>query len=379
MRANPVLSELGSYRLADVQERARSRRQAGLPLYDFSIGDPREPTPAFIPAALKAAVPVVSQYPTVAGLAELREAIAGYLQRRFGIEMDPERNILPTTGSKEAIFSTALAFIDRGGDEAVAFGTPGYPVYQWGARLAGAAALPIELSGDFVLRASDLSVEDWRRSRMLWICTPHNPTGAVTGQADLTELVSAARENETLLLSDECYTDLYQDQPPPSVLEVAGPGAPGVLVYLSLSKRSGMTGYRSGAVVGDAEALQTLRTMRAAAGVAPAEFVQKAAAAAWSDDAHAAERRAVFAAKRAALRLAFEELGMPVVGSRAGIYLWVEVGDGDGVASRLAEAGVVVSPGGAFGKGGEKFIRLALVPPLDQCATAAAVLVECLR
>jgi aspartate/methionine/tyrosine aminotransferase len=312
-------------------------------------------------------------------LAELRNAIADYLKRRFDVEMDPERNILPTAGSKEAIFSTALAFIDRSHDEAVAFGTPGYPVYQWGARLAGAAAIPVELQGDFVLRASDLSAEDWRRARLLWICTPHNPTGAVTARAELADLVSVARQNQTLLLSDECYADLYEDQPPPSVLEVAGPGAAGVLAYLSLSKRSGMTGYRSGAVVGDAEVLQTLRTTRAAAGVAPAEFVQKAAAAAWSDDLHAAERRAIFAAKRGALRVAFKELGMPVVGSRAGIYLWVEVGDGDKIAARLAEAGVVVSPGSAFGGGGEGFIRLALVPPLDECTRAAEVLVECLQ
>jgi len=187
-----------------------------------------------------------------------------------------------------------------------------------------------------------------------------------------------AHASETWLCADECYVDLYEGEPPASVLEFAGPGAPGVLSFLSLSKRSGMTGYRSGAVVGDAEAIARLAALRTATGTASPEFVQAAAIAAWSDDEHARERCETFAAKRAVLRDAFETAGLDVVGSQAGLYLWMRVGDDLGVTARLLDDHVVVSPGRAFGQGGEGYIRLALVPTLDECAEAAEAVVRCL-
>ena len=376
MRRNPALDRLGTYPIAEVQERARAMRDAGERLIDFSIGDPREPTPDFIRDALRDAVPEVSQYPTVAGLRTLRHAVAGYLRRRFDVEVDPDTQMIPTTGSKEAVFSTPLAFVGPG--DAVVFGTPGYPIYERGAVFAGADAVPVRLGGDFVLRAGDVPAGAWERARLLWTCTPHNPTGAVTSKADLADLLAACRDAGTLLLSDECYADLYEDDPPSSVLQVAGGGSPGVLAYFSLSKRSGMTGYRSGVVVGDPDAIATLRSLRTSTGTAPAEFVQEAAAAAWADDDHVAERRAIFAAKRAVLRDAFADMGYEVVGSRAGIYLWVRVGDDVAVTKRLLDEGVVVSPGRAFGPGGEGFIRLALVPGVEDCRAAVEVVRTCL-
>ncbi|MBU1865686.1 MAG: aminotransferase class I/II-fold pyridoxal phosphate-dependent enzyme, partial [Actinobacteria bacterium] len=309
MRRNPILDELGSYVIADLQSLARDMREAGERVIDFSIGDPREPTPPFIPEAMKAAVPEVSQYPTVAGIAVLRNAFAGYLRRRFGVEVDPATQVVPTSGSKEAIFTTPFAFVDPRGGEAVAFGTPGYPVYERGTCFAGAEAIGIPLQGDFVLRASDVPADAWERLRILWICSPHNPTGSVTGLDDLAGLVAACREHGVLLAGDECYADLYDGEPPPSVLQVSGPDFAGTLAYFSLSKRSGMTGYRSGMIVGDAGAIAALKQLRASVGVAPAEYVQAAAAAAWSDDEHAKERREIFAAKRAVLRAPFEERG----------------------------------------------------------------------
>ena len=378
MRLNPVLNRLGTYPMAELQETARAMRAAGRPVVDFSIGDPREPTPEFIKQALRDAVPDVSQYPTVPGLAEVREAVAGYVARRFGVEVDPATQILPTSGSKEAIFSTPLAFVDRDAGDAVVFGTPGYPVYERGALFAGAEAAGVRLHGDFVLRPGDIPEDLWRRARLVWTCSPHNPTGAVASADDTAELLEACRANDVLLLADECYADLYEDAPPPSALQVAGAGAPGVLSYLSLSKRSGMTGYRSGAIVGDPGAIAALRTLRGSVGVASQEFVQAAAVAAWGDHAHAAERREIFARKRAVLRPAFEEMGYEVVGSRAGIYLWVRVGDDAATARRLLEHGVVVSPGSAFGPGGEGFLRLALVPTVNDCEQAVEVVRRCL-
>ena len=152
MRTNRVLDGLGTYPIAVIQERARAMRAAGEPLIDFSIGDPREPTPEFIREALRQAVPEVSQYPTTAGLAELRQAVARYVKRRFGVEVDPDSQVLPVAGSKEAIFSTPLAFVDRNRGDTVVWATPGYPIYERGALLAGAEGHPVRLGGDFVLR-----------------------------------------------------------------------------------------------------------------------------------------------------------------------------------------------------------------------------------
>ena len=376
MRLNPVLEELGAYPITEIQETARRMRDAGDRLIDFSIGDPREPTPPFIRERLIETVPEVSQYPTPSGLASLRHAIADYVGRRFGVEADPATQVIPAAGAKEAIFSAPLAFVDRDRGDAVVYGTPGYPIYERGARFAGAVTRPVVLAGDFVLRAAD--VPDWSGVRMVWACTPHNPTGAVTARQDLADLVAACAEAEALFMSDECYTDVYEGDPPPSALEVAPDGLEGVLAFFSCSKRSGMTGYRSGAVVGDARAIAALKAMRSSAGVASPEFVQEAAVAAWSDDAHAAERRRIFTAKRAALRTAFEGTGHDVVASEAGLYLWVRVEDDVAVTKRLLGEGIVVSPGSAFGAGGEGHIRLALVPTLDECGEAAEVLKACL-
>ena len=377
MRVNPVMDELGTYPIAVVQERARALRDAGARLIDFSIGDPREPTPDFIRATLRAAVPEVTRYPTVAGLPSLRNAFAAYLHRRFGVEVDPDTQVIPTSGSKEAIFSTPTAFVAPG--ETVVYGTPGYPIYERGARFAGAEVHPVRLEGDFVLRRDDIGEEALAAARIVWVCTPHNPTGAVTGIDDYRHLLDATRASGALLAADECYVDLYDgDEPPPSILQLAGQDCRGVLAYFSCSKRSGMTGYRSGAIVGDPDAIAVLRRFRTSVGTAPPEFVQEAAAAAWSDDVHAGERRAIFAEKRAVLRAGFEEMGFEVVASRAGLYLWVAVDDDVAVTERLLDEGVVVSPGRAFGPGGEGPLRLALVPTVDQCRDAVAVLRQCL-
>ena len=378
MHLNPVFARLGDYPIARIQMRARDRRDAGLPVIDFSIGDPREPTPPFITEALRSSVPEISQYPTAAGLLELREAIAGYVGRRFGVTVDPATQVIPTSGAKEAIFNTPFAFIDRDAGDAVTYPTPGYPVYERGSLFAGAEVFPIELSGDFVLRAEQIPDEAWERSRLVWTCSPHNPAGSVATLEDIAGLYVRAVDADALLLSDECYSDVYEDDVypggPMSALQVAGEGSPGVLTYLSLSKRSGMTGYRSGAIVGDPEAIAALKALRATTGTASPEFVQGAAIAAWSDDAHAAERRVIFAEKRRVLREAFDDLGYEIVGSHAGLYLWIRVDDDMAVTDRLLEEGIVVSPGRFFGPGGEGFIRLALVPTVDECASAADVL-----
>ncbi len=378
MHTNPILKSLGTYPLEIVQHRARDRRDAGLPLIDFSIGDPREPTPAFIPETLKEHIPEISQYPTAKGLSVIRDAVAAYVGRRFGVVVDPETQVIPTSGSKEAIFLTPLAFVDRDQGDGVVYGTPGYPVYERGALFAGARLDPVVLSGDFVLRSADVSDEVMDRAALLWMCSPHNPAGSITSLPDMEELLARTRQAGAWLCSDECYVDLYDDEPPGSILQVAGDGFGGALSYLSLSKRSGMTGYRSGAIVGDADAIAAIRALRSTVGVAPAEYVQHAGAAAWSDDRHAAERRLIFKEKRAILREAFVDMGFEVVASDAGLYLWVKVEDDEAATLALLEHGIVVAPGRAFGAGGEGYLRLALVPTVEECRESAEMIREVL-
>lgn len=375
MRVNPKLDQVGAHPIASIQQTVRDLRDAGHQVVDFSIGDPLEPTWDEIPQAVRSAVPEVSQYPTTKGLPALREAIAGYVQRRFGVEVDPATQVIPTSGSKEAIFSSALAFVDRDRNDSVGYPDPGYPVYQRGAVLAGAAAVPVTSNDRFVVTAAEISQDTWASMAMMWICTPSNPTGAVTSAPELEALVDQARAHDTLLCSDECYVDLYPEgaEPPPSVLGIAGADSSGVLSYLSLSKRSGMTGYRSGAIVGDAAAIERIFRLRTSTGTASPEFVQAGAIAAWNDDSHVVTRRRTFDQKRDILRPAFEAMGLAVVASEAGLYLWVAVGKGceQSVTERLASAGVVVSPGSIFGSRGIDHIRLALVPAVEDCAAAA--------
>jgi aspartate/methionine/tyrosine aminotransferase len=232
----------------------------------------------------------------------------------------------------------------------------------------------------FVLTVAAIPSELWDDMCLLWICTPSNPTGSVTSRSDLAALVDECRRRDVPLCSDECYLDLYEEgaEPAGSVLEVAGPGSAGVLSYLSLSKRSGMTGYRSGAVVGDAAAIERLYRLRTSTGTASPDFVQAGAAVAWRDDGHVATRRLAFSRKRRILRSVFEARQMPVWGATAGLYLWIEVGDDLVVAERLAAAGIVVSPGRIFGRRGMGHIRLALVPTVEDCAAAAETIAAAL-
>jgi acetylornithine aminotransferase len=375
VRENPALAALPTYP-TEVLDRARDALlAAGQPVYDFGTGDPVEATPEFIRHALRASVPDNCRYPTALGKRDARAAFAGWARRRFGVALDPDTQVLPTSGSKEAVFHLPLLLIDpRADDRGVVFPDPGYAVYQGGAILAGADALPQILDGDFVQRPWTLPREVLRRTRLLWINSPHNPTGAVMSREDLRRAYETCREHDILLVNDECYADTWFDAPPPSLLEVATEGA---LAVYSLSKRSGMTGYRSGIVAGDAKVMARLRALRANPGVAPQDFVNAAAAAAWSDDAHAAERREIYRAKRRLLLDFLRDVGLDVVASQASFYLWVRAPrghTGTSYAEHLLRAGVLVNPGRAFSTtgAGDAFFRLALVPSLEECQQAIA-------
>lgn len=367
---NPILQNIGGNPLAKMQDLAGQLRRDPRPVHDFAIGDPREETPAMIRDALKAAVTPVSQYPTVKGQAATREAIAGWFARRHQVTVDPDTEILPTSGSKEAIFHLPFALIDPTGPKRhVVYGEPGYPVYASGTRFAHGVpdAIALTHEGNWRLSLGDLDAKRLARTSIAWVNYPHNPTGAVVDVGWYREQVAVARAHDILLASDECYQEVWFDVAHPSVLEACDGDFRNVIAVVSLSKRSGMTGYRAGALAGDADVIERLRQLRTSVGTASPDFVQAAATAAFNDQTHVDERRTVFAAKRAKMLAFLTEVRIDVSGSDATFYIWFRAPGGDDAAyaEALLHERIIVSPGRAFGPTGAGWCRLALVPDLD--------------
>jgi succinyldiaminopimelate transaminase len=364
---------MAAYPFVRLEEARRRLVAQGVEVIDFGKGDPNEPTDPRIRQALVDAVPERAPYPLAAGLPELRESAAGWCRRRFAVALDPKTEIVPTYGSTEAIFSLAQVLVDPASDKrVVAFGEPAYPVYERGALFAGAnvRTLPLLRENGFL---PDLDALD-DRTAIVWVNYPHNPTGAVSPLSFYEELAELAERLDFVIASDEAYSELWFDEPPSSALQVADRSR--VIVFQTLSKRSSMTGYRSGFVAAPVEVIAALKAYRPTVGTAPQEFVQRASVVAWDDERHVEETRARYAAKRDVLLPVLADLGWEVVASDATMYLWVAVPDAETLVERLLERGVLVSPGSFFGPSGEGYIRFALVPPLAECDRAAAILAE---
>jgi acetylornithine aminotransferase len=377
---SPVLSAQGTYPFVRIERAKREAARAGIEIIDFGQGDPREPTDPAIRQALVDALEERLGYPKAEGLPELREAIAGWCRRRFDVEVEPDTEVIPTYGSKEAIFSFAQVMVDpHGPKDTVVVTEPGYPVPGRGAAFAGARVqvLPLLERNGFL---PDLdAVEDWERIALFWVNYPNNPTGATAPISFYERLAELAREHDFLLCSDEAYSELWFTEPPGSALQVAD--RTNVVVFQTLSKRSSMTGYRSGFVAGPREVVTALRTYRPSTGAAPQEFVQRASIVAWGDEEHVARTREAYRRKRDVLLDVLARREWRVAASEATMYLWVEVPGGEtseACAERLLARGVVVAPGSYLGEAGEGYVRIALVPTLDECTRAAAILEELL-
>lgn len=387
---NPALGLLQPYpfeRLAALKQGVEPSR--GLDEIALSIGEPRHPTPALITDALIAHLHTLSVYPSTRGLPALRRAIADWLSARFSIPpgaLDPERHILPVNGTREALFSFAQAVIDRGRNPLVLMPNPFYQIYEGAALLAGAAPgfLACLPGSGLVPDFEGVDAATWDRCQLLYICSPGNPTGAVLTLAALTRLVELAEAHDFIIASDECYSELYLDEssPPPGLLQAAA--AMGnvrferCVVFHSLSKRSNAPGLRSGFAAGDASVIDRFFSYRTYHGCAMPPPTQHASIAAWSDEGHVHANRDLYREKFAAVR---EILGgvLPAQSPAGGFYLWPEtpIPDTDFARRLFAEEHVTVLPGSFLSRTvgghnpGANRVRMALVPPLDECVDAA--------
>ncbi|MFM9273191.1 succinyldiaminopimelate transaminase [Pseudarthrobacter sp. NKDBFgelt] len=344
---------------------------------NLSIGTPVDPTPALIQDALKAAADAPG-YPTVHGTAALREAIAGWFERRRGVAgLDP-RNVMPTVGSKELVAWLPLLLGLKPGDVVVR-PKVAYPTYDIGATLAGVTSVATD-------NLDELDDATRARVRLIWVNSPGNPTGSVRGVESLKALVQQARELGAVVASDECYAELgWGDwdvqrggQAVPSILDprVAGGSHQGLLAVYSLSKQSNVAGYRAAFVAGDPGLMPNLVNSRKHAGMIVPYPVQEAMRVALGDDAHVEAQKDLYRGRRERLVPALLDFGLEIKDSDAGLYLWSTAGEStwDTVA-RLADRGIVVGPGVFYGEAGNGYIRVALTGTDERVDAAVSRLV----
>ena len=373
---SPAIRAIEPYPFEELDRRKAEAVAAGREPIDLGVGDPREITAPFIREALREAIEPISSYPRAAGLPELRAAVSAWLARRFGAQVDPETQVLPLLGSKEIVFSLALATLDpAAGKDLVIVTAPGYSIPERGARFAGGQVrrVPLLESNGFLPDLDELDEASWNRASILWLNYPNNPTGSVATLDLFRHAADLCRRHDVLLASDEAYSELwFDDSPPVSALQVGD--LSNVIVVNTLSKRSSMTGYRSAFAAGDPSLIAALKAARPSAGVTPQEFVQRASVAAWNDETHVQENRARYAEKRRLFLDLFLRHGIRVAGSAATFYLWVAVPGGrpslEWALDLLERAAVIVAPGAFFGPEGEGYVRMAMVPTLGECERA---------
>jgi aspartate/methionine/tyrosine aminotransferase len=374
VRLNAHVEGAPGYPFLRVAEARREAHARGLDVIDLSMGQPSEAAPAAVREALveAAATMPLNEYPAAAGLAELREAIGAWISRRYGVLLDCEHELLPTLGAKEPIALLARLFAQP--VDTIAVASPSYPVPERSARAAGLELTVQTLSAERGW-LPDPDAIPWERTAIVWLVTPHNPTGAIAPAALIEDLAERCRRSGAILAVDETYSEFwFGDVAPASGLQLADRS--GVVVFNSLSKRSGLAGLRSGFVAGDPEIVGRIRRHRSDIGTTPQVFVQRASVVAWSDEQHVVGARERYARKRAVLAAAAERAGFEDAGGAAGIFLWLRVlgGDDERAFAELLEQGLLVVPGSYLGTGGEGYLRVALTPPAEQIARAAELL-----
>jgi len=375
VRHSKRLDAIPPYLFAELERKIQAKKAQGVDVISLGIGDPDTPTPGFVIDALSDAArdPGTHQYPSNRGRPEFRRTVADFYKRRFGVELDPDTEIIPALGAKECIFNLNLAFLDPG-DSALA-SDPGYPVYTGGPLLSGAEPVLMPLKPELGFAPDLDAVEDPAKAKLMFLNYPNNPTGAIAPDGLFERAVEFGREHDILVVHDASYTEIsFDGYKPPSFLETPGAKEVGVEVF-SLSKGYNMTGWRTAAIVGNAEAIEAYWRLKTNIDSGMFEAVQLAAVAALNDgDETAREMSAIYQRRRDLVCGALKEIGVDVDPPKGTIYVWAPVPDGHTSASYcelvLEESGVVVSPGSAYGQSGEGWFRISLTVPDDRLTEA---------
>ncbi len=371
------LEAIQPYMFAELERKVAAKREAGIDVISLGIGDPDTPTYPHIVEAMQAAVadPGTHQYPSNRGRAEFRDAFSGFYDRRFGVEIDPETEVIPAIGAKECIYNLCFAYLDPG-DVALA-SDPGYPVYTGGPLLAGAetALLPLDAARGFSPDLDAVPAEVLARARLMFLNYPNNPTGAVVPDGLFERAVALAREHEILVVHDNAYSETtYDGYVAPSFLATPGAKEVGVEVF-SLSKGFNMTGWRCAAILGNADAVAAYWRLKTNVDSGLFEAVQLAGAAALNGPRAAVdEMNEIYRRRRDLVVGTLREIGVDVTPPRGTIYVWAPVPEGQTSTSFaelvLEQAAVVISPGSMYGPSGEGFFRISLTTPDDRIAEA---------
>jgi len=379
MRHSERLERIPPYLFAQLERKIAEKRAAGVDVITLAIGDPDTPTFRPIVDAAQRAVanPRTHQYPSNRGREEFREAIVSFYGRRFGVSLDHDSEVMPAIGAKECIFNLNLAFLNP--DDVALASDPGYPVYTGGPLLAGAAAvlMPLVAELGFIPDLDAIDARTRGRAKLLFVNYPNNPTGAVVPDGFFERLVEFGAANDILIVHDNAYSETtYDGYVAPSFLATPGAKDVGVEVF-SLSKGYNMTGWRCAAIVGNADAIASYWRLKTNIDSGLFEAVQLAGATALAPalDPLKAEMNAIYQRRRDLVCAALAEIGVSVTPPRGTIYIWAPVPAGFGSAAAycehvLEEAAVVISPGGAYGRGGEGFFRISLTTPDDRLSEA---------
>ncbi|MCW8919766.1 MAG: succinyldiaminopimelate transaminase [Gammaproteobacteria bacterium] len=389
---NPDLKRLQPYPFEKLNRLKDGVTPAAKPPIALSIGEPKHQPPGFVVEELITHLHGLSSYPLTRGSDALRRAIAGWLTRRFALpegSIDAEQHVLPVAGTREALFAFAQAVVDRtangSGDPLVLCPNPFYQIYEGAALLAGAVPWFMNTGPENGFLPDLEAVPDavWQRCQLIYLCSPGNPTGAVADIDTLQRLIRLADEHDFIIASDECYSELYFDVPPPGLLQAAAQmgrtGYERCVVFHSLSKRSNLPGLRSGFVAGDAAVLAAFLKYRTYHGCALPPHTQAASSAAWGDEAHVATNRERYRQKFDAV-LAILQPVMAVERPDAGFYLWAKsapLSDTEFAKQLFAQQNVTVLPGSYLSREahginpGSGRVRMALVAELDECIEAA--------
>ncbi|HOT23500.1 MAG TPA: LL-diaminopimelate aminotransferase [Thermoleophilia bacterium] len=364
------VQDLPPYLFAEIERKVAARRAAGVDVISLGIGDPDMPTPGHIVEALIAGArdPATHQYPSNRGEPAFREAVAGYYARRFGVTLDVETEIVPLLGAKEGVAHICTTLLDP--DDVCLAADPGYPVYTAGPLLADAEAVPLPLVPElgFQPDLEAVPADVLERAKMLFVCYPNNPTGAVVEDDFFARLVAFAKTNDLVVVHDNAYADItFDGYVAPSFLATPGAKEVGVELF-SLSKSYNMTGWRAGAIVGDAEVVEAYWRLKTNVDSGMFGAVQRAAAAALDGPQDCVREMCdVYAHRRDLLVEALRAIGLSATPPKGTIYLWAPVPEGHTSASFtelvLEQADVIVSPGAAYGPSGEGFVRFSLTVP----------------